>query len=105
MRIKKTNLSGRDKLYTTLDAYCKSINRRSVNYTIEPYSATFASITVQMTGKRATAQKKVVLYFDTEYKLWTAIVNGIEYYLVSLSEIVQILKQQINKLSGWVNKF
>lgn len=105
MRVKTTNIQGRDKLYNLLDAYCRTINKRSVNYTIEPYSSTFASITVQMTGKRATAQKKVVLYFDTENKLWVAVVNGIEYYLVSLSEITVVLKQQIAKLSGWVNKF
>ena len=105
MRVKKTNIQGRDKLYNLLDAYCRTINKRSVNYTIEPYSDTFASIIIQITGKRATAQKKVILYFDTEYKLWVAIVSGIEYYLVSLAEITQVLKQQITKLSGFVNKF
>ena len=105
MRVKKTNIQGRDKLYNLLDAYCRTINKRSVNYTIEPYSEYFASITVQIAGKRATAQKKVVLYFDTENKLWIAIANGIEYYLVSLAEITSILKSQIAKLTGWVNKF
>lgn len=105
MRVKKTNIQGRDKLYTSLDAYCKSINKRSVNYTIEPYSEYFASITIQVTGKRATAQKKVVLYFDLDEKIWIAIVNSTEYYLVSLAEITALLKQQVSKLTGWVNKF
>ncbi len=105
MRVKSTNIQGRDKLYTALDAYCRTINKRSVNYTIEPYSKYFASITVQITGKRATAQKKIILYYDTDEKTWIAIVNAVEYYLVSLSEITALLKSQIAKLIGWVNKF
>ena len=105
MRIKKTNLSGRDKLYTTLDAYCKTINKRSVNYTIEVYSESFASIIVQVTGKRLTAQRKLVLSFDKSENYWIAVIGGIEYYLVSLAEVTSILKQQINILNTWSNKF
>lgn len=105
MRVKKTNIQGRNKFYTELDAYCKSINKRSVTYIIEPYSSTVASISVKMVGKRATAQRNIIIYFDNEYKLWVAIVGGVEYYLISLGEITSLLKQQVAKLSGWVNKY
>lgn len=105
MRVKQTNIQGRDKLYTSLDAYCRTMSKRSVNYTIEPYSEYFASITIQVSGKRATAQKKIIVYYDTDEKTWIVVVAGIEYYLVSLSEITSVLKTQLSKLTGWVNKF
>lgn len=105
MKTRSTNIAGRDKLYNALDAYCRTINKRSVNYTIEVYSEYFASVSVQTVGKRATAQKKVILYYDSENKEWIAVCNGIEYTLNSLSEITTLLKQQITKLNSWVNKF
>ena len=105
MKTRNSNVTGRDKLYNSLDAYCRTINKRSVNYTIEAYSAYFASVIVQITGKRATAQKKIVLYYDIDDKIWVAAFDGIEYELFSLSEITVLIRKQISKLTGWVNKF
>ena len=105
MKSIRTDISKRDKLYYSLDSYCRSVMRKSISYQVEAYSGYFGSITIEIVGKRAIGKKKIVVSYDKKDKQWVAVMDATEYYLQSLSEISTLVKSKVQQLASVVNKF
>ena len=104
MIVNPVNRSKRDKLYYWLYSYSQSVMRRGVTVIPQAHSGYFGSIDITVVGVRGIVRKTVVISLDANNKVWSCISDNREYILSSLSEITNILRSKITKMSALVSK-
>lgn len=104
MIITKINSSSRGKLYNNLFKYVSSFSRRGVSISVFAHSGLAANIIIRVTGLKGTAEKNIVVVFNSAANEWIAYSEGIQYNLISLSEITIIVKNRIQKLHTLTSK-
>ncbi len=100
----KINKSTQAKLYNTLFGNTSSFRRKGVNIGIFAHSGIAANITIRVSGLNGTAEKNIVLVYDTQLTSWVVYCDGIEYVLDGISDITIIIKNRIQKLHTLVSK-
>ena len=104
MKVKTVDRSKKDKLYFALYAYSNSLMRRGVTIIPLAHSGYFGSIDVTVSGVRGIVRKTIVINYDELNSAWVAVSDGKEYELTSLSEISNLLRSKIVKMSTVVSK-
>lgn len=104
MIIEQVDQSKRNKLYLSLTKYVASYSRRSVVFIITAQSEYVANLEIFITGKRGTAQKSITICYNETKVLWEAYCDGYKYTMLSLSEITNLAKTQIAKLTTILTK-
>lgn len=92
------------KLHQKLEAFCRSVLRRSVTYLIQAHTEYCAVIELQVSGKRAVGKKTIILYYVEVEGEWVAVCDSVEYHLSTLGEISQIIRKKIQQLATIVAK-
>lgn len=104
MKVKTVDRSKKDKLYYALYSYSHSLMRRGVTIIPFAHSGYFGSVDITVVGVRGIVRKTIVVSYDELNKIWVSVSDGKEYELTSLSEISNLLRSKIAKMSTVVSK-
>lgn len=104
MLINRVNKSRQGKFFKTLYGHAQSFIKRGVSINVTAHSEYVANIILRVNGLNGTAEKNIIVVYDTAANEWVAYCDGISYRLVGLSDISIVIKNRISKLSTLVSK-
>ena len=104
MIITKINQTDQSKLYKSLYAKVASYIKRGVSIDIFAHSAIAANVVLRVSGTKGTAEKNIVLFYDSGKDSWIALSEGYEYEMLGLSDITTIVKSSLQRLGTLTSK-
>lgn len=102
MIIEKIQDDQRTKLRLSLLKFCQT--RRGVSYVVTAESEFVGNIQLSVTGKIGTGTKNITVIFNQATAEWEAYCDGYVCKMLGLSEITNLIKTKITKLSTLMSK-